>query len=434
MLQAKHLQLTSGLQLSAYWFANLTADLLISVLFVISCFILFAIFQQFVPAYSGLALLAVFFLLLLFCWSSTPMVYLISLAFDNIYTAYTVIFITFFMSTLICLALLVIIDIIANLNTEADIFYYLFIFHPGFGFASGLSDLYVSYVYRDTCTRSDFSRQICDQNQVDYTASPFQITRPGIGGIMLVQALEGVIFFCLTILVDHWGQIRQVIQRRRLGAYQHRVRMENPSPLELETQTTSFEGRIPRSVSALSRSFLETIHDEKSEVLEVLLEEAMDPRYTVVVYRMEKDYHADRWCTSIRKPSDKGPAVKELIFKVEEGECFGLLGVNGAGKTTTFKILTGDITMTGGTAVIAGYDIRTQLRQVQQRIGYCPQFDALIERLTGRELLTMFARLRGIRESHIRTEVNDKIERLQLGPHADKQCWKYRQAILLVTM
>ena len=36
----------------------------------------------------------------------------------------------------------------------------------------------------------------------------------------------------------------------------------------------------------------------------------------------------------------------------------------GAGKTTTFSILTGDIAPTSGTAVIAGYDIRTDLRKV----------------------------------------------------------------------
>ena len=39
----------------------------------------------------------------------------------------------------------------------------------------------------------------------------------------------------------------------------------------------------------------------------------------------------------------------------------------------------------------------------------------------------MFARLRGIREKDIKREVNDKIDRLQLSLHADKECWKYRQ-------
>ena len=49
---------------------------------------------------------------------------------------------------------------------------------------------------------------------------------------------------------------------------------------------------------------------------------------------------------------------------IPHGECFGLLGVNGAGKTTTFSILTGDIPATSGTAVIAGHDIQTNIKEV----------------------------------------------------------------------
>ena len=75
---------------------------------------------------------------------------------------------------------------------------------------------------------------------------------------------------------------------------------------------------------------------------------------------------------------------------------------------------------------------------MQQNIGYCPQFDALIERLTGREMLTMFARLRGIRESCISSTVDEKLELLNLRLHADKQCWKYRynnaNSIILYTI
>ncbi len=69
---------------------------------------------------------------------------------------------------------------------------------------------------------------------------------------------------------------------------------------------------------------------------------------------------------------------------------------------------------------------RTQLHQVQQRVGYCPQFDAIIERLTGRELLTMFARLRGVPEKHIKRIVQTEIERLDLTKHANKRCGTYR--------
>ena len=64
--------------------------------------------------------------------------------------------------------------------------------------------------------------------------------------------------------------------------------------------------------------------------------------------------------------------------------------------------------------------------QVQQQIGYCPQFDALIERMTGRELLTMFARLRGIPESRIRDVVTSTINKLDLAKYGNRQCGKYR--------
>ena len=65
-------------------------------------------------------------------------------------------------------------------------------------------------------------------------------------------------------------------------------------------------------------------------------------------------------CT-IRQPKT---AVSGINLVIPSGECFGLLGVNGAGKTTTFSILTGEIPMSDGTAIIAGYDVRTSIKDV----------------------------------------------------------------------
>ncbi|KAJ0390976.1 hypothetical protein P43SY_011592 [Pythium insidiosum] len=72
-------------------------------------------------------------------------------------------------------------------------------------------------------------------------------------------------------------------------------------------------------------------------------------------------------------------AVKNLSFGLKRGECFGFLGINGAGKTTTMKMLTGDIVPTSGGATLSGFDILTQQLEVRREIGYCPQFDALID-------------------------------------------------------
>ena len=57
---------------------------------------------------------------------------------------------------------------------------------------------------------------------------------------------------------------------------------------------------------------------------------------------------------------------------------------------------------------------------MQQYVGYCPQFDALIEKLTVRETLVMYARIRGIEEGSIDDEVERLITKLLLTPHTKK--------------
>ncbi len=89
-------------------------------------------------------------------------------------------------------------------------------------------------------------------------------------------------------------------------------------------------------------------------------------------------------------------AVDHLCLGVPKGECFGLLGVNGAGKTTTFRMLTGDLRLTKGDAVVSGKSLGSDLNGVQRSLGYCPQFDALFDELTAVEHLTLYCRLRGI--------------------------------------
>lgn len=65
---------------------------------------------------------------------------------------------------------------------------------------------------------------------------------------------------------------------------------------------------------------------------------------------------------------------------------------------------------------------------MQQRIGYCPQFDAVLDHMTGRETLSMYARLRGIPEKYVSGCVENVLRSLLLEPHADKLVRSYRSA------
>jgi ABC-type multidrug transport system ATPase subunit len=89
-------------------------------------------------------------------------------------------------------------------------------------------------------------------------------------------------------------------------------------------------------------------------------------------------------------------AVRNMSFGVNTGECFGYLGINGAGKTTTMKILTGELLATSGQAYLGGLDITEHQQRVRHLIGYCPQFDALLDKLTTLEHLQLFGRLKGL--------------------------------------
>uniref|UniRef100_A0A8C6U9Y3 ABC transporter domain-containing protein n=1 Tax=Neogobius melanostomus TaxID=47308 RepID=A0A8C6U9Y3_9GOBI len=106
-------------------------------------------------------------------------------------------------------------------------------------------------------------------------------------------------------------------------------------------------------------------------------------------------------------------------------QCFGLLGINGAGKTTTFKMLTGDIPVSAGEAFLNGYSIRTEMRDVHQNLGYCPQFDAINDLLTGQEHLEFYARLRGVPENEVVMVAEWGIQKLGLVKYANKPAGTY---------
>ena len=118
-------------------------------------------------------------------------------------------------------------------------------------------------------------------------------------------------------------------------------------------------------------------------------------------------------------------AVAGLSLGIPRGICFGFLGINGAGKTTTLKLLTGDEMPTSGSAFINQFNVVTQQSAVQKERGYCPQNDPLLDMLTGREQLGLFARLRGIPGRFVDSVVSSLLDRLGLGSICDRRCGSY---------
>ncbi|OWR47004.1 ATP-binding cassette sub-family A member 7 [Danaus plexippus plexippus] len=118
-------------------------------------------------------------------------------------------------------------------------------------------------------------------------------------------------------------------------------------------------------------------------------------------------------------------AVDNISFTVNEAEIFGLLGVNGAGKTTTFKMLMGDESISSGDAFISGYSVRNNITEVHQNIGYCPQFDAVFDELTGRETIHLFSRFRGLKYANSPVRAEIIANALGFTKHLDKRVKQY---------
>ncbi len=94
-------------------------------------------------------------------------------------------------------------------------------------------------------------------------------------------------------------------------------------------------------------------------------------------------------------------AVDGVSFSVEQGEMFGILGPNGAGKTTTLEITEGLRPADSGSVSLLGLPPWPRNPVLLPRIGVQLQATALLERLTAREQLQVFAGLYGVEEARV---------------------------------
>jgi len=117
-------------------------------------------------------------------------------------------------------------------------------------------------------------------------------------------------------------------------------------------------------------------------------------------------------------------AVRGLHARILRGESFGLLGENGAGKTTALRMLAGEIFPSLGDASVEGLSIRWSTTAARRKMGYCPQVDALPDRLTVEEVLHMVAGLRGVSGCTAQSSVDNFITSMLLEPH--RSTWTER--------
>ncbi|XP_009883205.1 PREDICTED: retinal-specific ATP-binding cassette transporter [Charadrius vociferus] len=364
--KAKHLQFVSGVSPVTYWLTNFMWDIANYALSAGMVVVIFAGFNK--KAYTSPTNLPVLVaLLLLYGWAIIPMMYPAASFFSVPSTAYVALSCINLFVGINSSAITFILELFENnpsLLKFNKILKNVLIVFPHFCLGRGLIDLAMNQAVTEVYARFG-EEHVSDPFQWDF-----------VGKNLVAMAVQGFAFFVLNLLMQH-----------RL--FTTRWFAENAmSPIIGEDEDVAEERK--RIMSG----------GNKTHILEL------------------------QELTKIYAGRHK-PAVDRLCVGIRPGECFGLLGVNGAGKTTTFKMLTGDTDVTSGDAVVAGNSILTHISNVHQNMGYCPQFDAIDDLLTGREHLYLYARLRGVPAEEIKRVAEWGIQKLGLLMYADHLAGTY---------
>lgn len=363
--KAKHLQFVSGVNPTVYWVANFAWDICNYIVPCLIVIVIFLCFQQ--KAYVSLSNLpALILLLMMYGWSITPMMYPASFIFNVPSTAYVV---------LTCINLFIgingsvatfIMELFAddNISKINGIVKQVLLIFPHFCLGRGLIDM----------GKNQAMATLYESFGEDRYQDP--LSWDMVGKNLCAMAIQGAVMFTITLLIQYKFCYK------------------------------------PRLISGESFS-------KEDEDVDVARERAR-------IHKGGSEKDLLRICDLSKVYSGKKiPAVDRVCVGVPAAECFGLLGINGAGKTTTFKMLTGDISISGGEAFLNGYSIRTEMRDVHQNMGYCPQFDALNDLLTGREHLEFYARLRGVPEKEVPMVAEWGIQKLGLVKYSNKSAGTY---------
>ncbi|ELK12129.1 ATP-binding cassette sub-family A member 3 [Pteropus alecto] len=362
--KAKHIQFLSGVYVLAYWLSALLWDLII---FSASCCLLLGVFKYcqldlFLTEYHFLDTMLIF---TLYGWSAIPLMYLLSFLFTKSTSAYIKLVLFNYLSGIFSL----LIDSIFEFemshsvsNATRTFILKVLLVFPNYNLAKCITYYTTYYQMKKQCSIIKDTAFLSCDKQT-----------------LMVQSWESKLMFFRCIIHILYGKDLQKDLSKELSGESEDEDVENERKRILEQPRASLSS-------------------------------------TVLIKELTKIYFR---CPVIL-------AVRNISTAIQCGDCFGLLGFNGAGKTTTFQMLTGEETATSGEVFLDGFNITKDLQKVKSRIGYCPQTDALLEYMTGREIMIMYARLWGISESQIQLYVNNWLNSLQLEPHADKIIRTYR--------
>ncbi|XP_038405465.1 ATP-binding cassette sub-family A member 17-like isoform X9 [Canis lupus familiaris] len=385
--RAKHIQLTSGVYVTTFWLSALLWDLITSLVPSLLLLVVFLHYKEEAFTHKD-NIPAVILVLMLYSWASIPFIYLTSFCFQYEGSAFIKLIIIL---TFLSIGPFILVSVTSEkelgYTTVSDSLDHTFLLLPGHCLGMALFNLYYNHGMQKLCKIKNLSQYECNEISEGFTVqeSIYAWESLGMGKYLTALAILGSVYLIFLFLIE-----TNILRE-----------------LKARFSTCNKKRELVTSPDAPSKPLEQDVGQEATTVATYL--KKLRQENPLVLHEVSKVY------------ATKVPllAVNKVSFTVQAGECFGLLGLNGAGKTSIFKMLTGDEPITSGDAFLRGLSIRSHIREVRQSVGYCPQLDTLLNYMTGRETLVMFARIRGIPERHISACVEQVLDDLLMYTFAN---------------
>ncbi|CAL8076394.1 unnamed protein product [Calicophoron daubneyi] len=394
---SKQLQIISGLNPCVYWLSVYVFDILSYCIPCGLCILVYVAFRK--CAYVGSDVIEPFVLLLfLFGLAALPFSYVFSFFFGSSGTALVLLTIIHLFIGSATLMITTLLDILImsgdDLNYLLDALNGLFLIFPQYCLGRALYNL---------ASRAFISQyRQYDLFDVSKYVNPFG--RHVTGEKLYALGVLAVLYFLIVILME------TKFFKTPLVAFSHKL-----FPKWAQKHRLQLEQRASNSQASSQSRTNDGVQKERKRVLALKKMGKLYRETSVGAIDLTKFY------------GDKmNPSVNGLSFAVNRAECFVLVGRDGSGKSTVIRLLVGTLDPTVGTGYVDGFDIHSNPKEAHRCLGYSPQeSDALPGRLTGRETLTHYARLRGLPESTIPNTVDNLLKDMHLDTYADKDCSEY---------
>ena len=386
---AKHQQLISGVNVFAYWLSNFLVDFVNYLIPSMVFFVLFYVFDTsfFIEKDHGAMSFCLF---LLNGVTMVLSVYFFSFLFKSPGKGQVFIFLyVYFFATFLVILSFVLRVIPSTSDLTVNYLEFIFRCFPPFSYSYAMLNL----------SNLKFYQLVFQWDEI-----PKAFEKRGALWEFIYLSVEAVVLFILVFLIEFSYKLAFLLKKKTIN----QNKLENKE--EKDDKKIHFldeEKNLKENKSLIEEKNPESIEDKNSDIIEP----------DVKIENLTKVYNTKSLLSCSK--SSKKQAIKGISFTMKPGTIFGLLGTNGAGKTSTFKILTGDIFPTSGNAYIKSKKMPHNILQIRKYLGYCPQFDTILDNLTAKEHLSLYANIKGIQKKYHNDLITEMLTRMNLQKYAN---------------